>query len=90
MQHNLAVDNLIHEQHVPRHVLAGWGHTHEWPQVRAADTGTRRDDVAFRDLLFNGMLRVRKGGAQERVALHGFIQPGMLLECRKVLLIKRG
>jgi hypothetical protein len=89
MQHNLAIDNAIHEQNVPAHSLVGWCHAHKRPEVRACHRDASRDHVAFGDLLLDRVPKVGKGRAHERVTLENLLKSWMLSKALEVVPVER-
>jgi hypothetical protein len=88
VQHNLAVNNAIHEKNAPTHSLVGRCHTHKGPEMSAGHRDASRDGVTFGDLLLNLVLKVRKGRTHEWVTLENLLQSRMLAEAREVVTVK--
>src|SRR4029450_13276170 len=78
MQNNLAVDDPVHHQQAERKLLIRRRHAHERSGVRSASPRSRRYGVSLGNLVLDGGLSIRKGGADHWLTDDGLIQPGMI------------
>jgi hypothetical protein len=73
----------------PRQLLIRRRDAEQGSKMSAAERGSCRDGVAFRNLVLDGRLKIRKGGADDWLSHYRRIQSGMLFECVEVMLIER-
>ena len=88
VQHNLAVNNSIHEQNTPRQLLVRGRDAEQGATMSAAKRGSGRDRVTLRNLVLDGRPEVRKCGADYWLSHYRLIQARMLLERIEVVFIK--
>jgi hypothetical protein len=85
MQDNLATDYAIHEKNVPTQTSVGWRDTHEGTHVRSRHRHACGDRLSFGDLLVDVVLKIRKGGTHERMALKDLMKSRVLSERGEVV-----
>ena len=56
--------------------------------MSAAERGSCRDRVAFRNLVLDGGLKIRKGGTHKWLSHYCCIQSRMLFQCIEVLSVE--